>query len=96
MKELVNPQKYLKHKDDVYLYDVNLLSAVVPHLELLVVTFDVLCDSHSAHLDKHTVWQRECEIPLLLTISSAVTKSERNKESYKTRVNVGTDTDIIL
>lgn len=34
-----------------YLDNVNLLSAVVPHLKLLDVTFDVLCDPHRAHLD---------------------------------------------
>lgn len=35
----------------MYLDDINLLSAIVPHFKLLDVPFDVLCDPHTGHLD---------------------------------------------
>lgn len=47
-----------------YLYDVNLLSAIVPHFKLLAVTFDVLCDPHSTHLDTHSEEQQNWIISL--------------------------------
>lgn len=39
-----------------YLNYIHLLSATVPDLKLLHISFDILCDSHSSHLsgDTHT------------------------------------------
>ena len=35
---------------DMYLNDVNFLSAVIPDLKLLNVSFDIFGDSYSTHL----------------------------------------------
>ena len=47
----VKGKKKNKGSSSTYLDDVNLLSAVVPHFKLLHISFDVLCDPHSAHLN---------------------------------------------
>ena len=47
---MVSNGRELNRRSDAYLDDVDLLSAVVPHLKLLDVSFDVLGDSHGAHL----------------------------------------------
>lgn len=39
-----------KKKDCCYLNDIDLFSAIIPDLKLLVIPFYVFCNAHSAHL----------------------------------------------
>lgn len=39
-----------KKKDCCYLNDIDLFSAIIPDLKLLVIPFYIFCNAHSAHL----------------------------------------------
>jgi len=39
-----------KTKDRCYLNNIDLFSAIIPDLKLLVIPFYVFCNAHSAHL----------------------------------------------